>query len=86
LVEALLLEAIEKADGRRFMKTKIFGAVMLGLVSVGSLRAQTDLDRLFLSKVSEGDFAEIELSQLALIKTSNAKVKALPTIRCCRAR
>jgi putative membrane protein len=58
------------------MKTKIFGVVVLGLVSVGSLRAQTDLDKLFLSKASEGNFAEIELSQLALIKTSNAKVKA----------
>ena len=62
------------------MKTtnKVLCMAVMGLAaSLGASKAmaQSDSDKMFLMKASEGDLAEIKQSQLALDKSTNPKVK-----------
>lgn len=60
-------------------KTKVLCALLVVCgASLGAARAgaQVDADKMFLTKASQSDLAEIEQSQLALDKSTNPHVKA----------
>jgi putative membrane protein len=60
------------------MKSKWTCAMLLGCTTAmaGVAMAQTDQDKAFLGRASQGDYNEIKLSQLAVDKSQNPQVKA----------
>jgi putative membrane protein len=52
------------------------GLAALSMLLLPSAKAQTDQDKTFLTRASQSDFDEIQLSQLAAGKTNDSAVKA----------
>lgn len=61
------------------MRDRVLSAVALGsfcVLAAGTLRAQSDADKQFLTTASQGDVNEIRLSELAAKRSSNPDVRA----------